>query len=307
VHRQPREIKANHINAYLLDAPDIFIERRLKPLCGVSEILLGSSPHDGGILFLTNEERVALLANEPELKPLVRPFLGAVEFLHNISRYCLWFDGVSPAVYKNSREIKERLARIRKFREASKREGTKKMAELPALFCENRQPKSNYLLIPRVSSEKRNYIPIGFVRKNTICGDSCSMIPDATLYEFGVITSAMHMAWMRVVCGRLKSDYRYSGVLVYNNFPWPVPAVKQKEKIEQHAQAVLDARKEHSEFSLADLYGNGLMPVSLKKAHLALDKAVDAAYGRAFADDSGRIAYLFELYQKLSGKAGLCG
>jgi hypothetical protein len=233
---------------------------------------------------------------------VIRPFLGAYEFINKVPRYCLWLDGVSPEKYRNSKEIKERLSRIRQYREQSAREATKKYADFPALFSEDRQPDSDYILVPRHSSEKRKYIPIGFISKDVICGDSNSMIPNATLYEFGIITSDMHMAWMRYVCGRLEMRYRYSGVIVYNNFPWPSPTAKQKAAIERAAQSVLDARALFPDSNPAALYDPDTMPSKLLKAHRKLDKAVEAAYGRSFDNDSQRVAYLFELYQKLSGE-----
>jgi hypothetical protein len=184
----------------------------------------------------------------------------------------------------------------------SDREATRKLAEFPTLFGEIRQPDTDYLLIPRVSSERRRYIPIGFLNKNVIAGDSTMVIPDATLYEFGMLTSSMHMAWVRYVCGRLKSDYRYSASIVYNNYPWPSPSVKQKKSIETAAQGVLDARKKYPDLSLATLYDSNTMIPELVKAHQKLDKTVEAAYGRSFDDDGQQVAFLFELYQKLSGE-----
>jgi hypothetical protein len=193
------------------------------------------------------------------------------------------------------------LKSIKVFRESSPKEATRKLAAFPSLFGEIRQPTSDYILVPRHSSERRKYVPIGFVTKNVIVGDSNSCIPNATLYEFGIITSIMHMAWMRYVCGRIKNDYRYSGTIVYNNFPWPKPSDKQKNAIEEAAQGVLNARSEFPESSFAVLYDPLRMPPKLVKAHQKLDKTVEAAYGRSFDDDSQRVAYLFELYQKLSG------
>jgi hypothetical protein len=191
---------------------------------------------------------------------------------------------------------------VRKLRAGSKKAATRKLADFPSLFGEIRQPDTDYLLIPRVSSERRKYIPIGFFPKEVIVGDTCSTVPNATRYEFGVITSTMHMSWTRQVCGRLKSDYRYSGTIVYNNFPWPSPTEKQKAAIESAAQDVLDARQIYPELSLATLYDPNTMIPELVKAHQKLDKAVEKAYGRAFANDAERVAYLFELYQGLSGE-----
>jgi hypothetical protein len=280
----------------------LFIERRLKPLCAVSPMLLGNTPRDDGAFLLDQKERDALLHAEPELASIIRPFMGAYEFINNINRYCLWLSGVPPSRYAHSKAIMNRIGKVREFRARSIRETTAKQADFPTLFSEIRQPDTDYILIPLHSSEKRRYIPIGFMGKEVICSNANAMIPSATLYEFGVITSTMHMAWTRYVCGRLKSDYRYSGVLVYNNFPWPQPTGKQRETIGKAAQAVLDARQIYPDLSLASLYEPNTMIPELVRAHQRLDKAVEAAYGRTFANDAERVAYLFELYQKLSGE-----
>ncbi|GHU23017.1 methylase [Spirochaetia bacterium] len=303
VKSRPVESAVKRINAYLVDAPTIFIERRANPLCPVSPMLLGNLPRDDGNFFLDQAEKDALIAQDPVLAEVILPFLGAREFLHNIPRYCLWLKGISPAKYTKSKVIMERIAQVRLFREKSTREATRTLADFPTLFAEIRQPDTDYLLIPRVSSETRKYIPIGFIPKDVICGDANSIIPNATFYEFGVITSTMHMAWMRAVCGRLKSDYRYSGVIVYNNFPWPQELTgKQKAAIESAAQEVLNARMIFPDITLADLYDNDTMLPELKRAHQKLDKAVEVAYNRTFANDAERVAYLFELYQKLAGE-----
>ncbi|MHB9291196.1 hypothetical protein Holit_00268 [Hollandina sp. SP2] len=294
------EAKAGKINAYLIDAPAIFIERRSDPLCKVSPMLLGNVPRDDGNFFFDRDERAALLKADPGLEHVIRPFLGAYEFINRIDRYCLWLDGIPPKMYHKSKVIMHRLSKIRAFREGSTREGTVKYADLPALFTEIRQPENDYILVPLHSSERRKYIPIGFISKDIICGNSNAMIPNATLYEFGVLTSAFHMAWMRCVCGRLELRYRYSGVIVYNNFPWPSPTAKQKEAIEKNAQAVLDARDKYPDSSLAVLYDPDTMPSELVKAHQKLDKAVEKAYGKTFTNDADRVARLFYLYQTLT-------
>jgi hypothetical protein len=262
----------------------------------------GSSPTDDGNFLLTQNERDALLANDAKLAEIIRPYTGAKEFLHNKPRYCIWLKDISPSKYNHSKEIMIRLAKIKEFRKRSDRTATLKYANYPSLFVEIRQPDTDYIIIPRHSSENRQYIPIGFMYKNIIAGDATSFIPNATLYEFGIITSAMHMAWMRYVCGRIKSDYRYSNTIVYNNFPWPSSAEKQKQAIMNEAQKVLEARKKFPELSLAELYDTTSMLPELVKAHQKLDKAVEAAYSRSFDDDGQRVAYLFELYQKLSGE-----
>jgi hypothetical protein len=299
---KPVESIAEQINAYLIDAPMIVIDRRSEPICKVSEMIYGNKPTDGGFLFLDQSEKDELLNKEPELEGIIKPFLGAYEFINNIPRYCIWLKDVSPKKYAHSKEIKERIQKVKEFREQSTKAATRKLAEFPTLFGEIRQPDSDYILIPLTSSERRKYIPIGYVSKDIIIGNSNSAIPNATLYEFGVITSEMHMAWMRYICGRLKSDYRYSNVLVYNNFHWPSPTDKQKQTIEEAAQSVLDARQLYPESPLSELYDTTAILPELLKAHQKLDKAVEKAYKREFDNDSQRVAYLFELYQTLSGE-----
>jgi hypothetical protein len=302
VTADPAETKVNQINAYLIDAPLIFIQKRNTPLCDVSEMVVGNMPNDGGNFLLTEEEKSKILEREPDVKELIRPFLGADEFINNIPRYCIWLKDISPVKYINSKEIQHRISEIRKLRANSTRDATKRLADFPMLFGEIRQSNSDYILVPRHSSENRKYIPMGFIDKHIIAGDSNIIIPNASIYEFGVLTSIMHMAWVRYVCGRLKSDYRYSASIVYNNYPWPNPTEKQRAAIVTAAEGVLDARKKHPELSLATLYNINTMLPELVKAHQKLDKAVEAAYGRTFDDDSQRVAYLFELYQKLSGE-----
>jgi hypothetical protein len=298
----PTATKANQINAYLIDAPPVFIQKRNTPLCDVSEMVFGNMPNDGGNFLLTEEEKNKIIEIEPGIKELIRPFLGADEFINNIPRYCIWLKDISPAKYQKSKEIQRRISEIRKLRANSTREATQKLADFPMLFGEIRQPGTDYLLVPSTSSEKRKFIPIGFIDKDTISSNANLLIPNATLYEFGVITSTMHMAWVRYVCGRLELRYRYSASIVYNNYPWPNPTDKQRAAIETAAQSALDARKKYPELSLATLYDSNTMLPELVKAHQKLDKAVEAAYGRSFDDDSQRVAYLFELYQKLSGE-----
>jgi hypothetical protein len=299
---EPAETMVKQINAYLVDAPLLFIQKRNKPLCDVSEMVFGNMPNDKGNFSLTEKERKLIIKENPDVRKVIKCFLGADEFINNIHRYCLWLKDVSPSVYKESKAIMSRIKNVRNARIKSDREATRKLAEFPTLFGEIRQPDSNYLLIPRVSSERRKYIPIGFMNKNVIAGDSTLVIPNATFYEFGVLTSSMHMAWVRYVCGRLKSDYRYSASIVYNNYPWPSPSTKQKKDIETTAQGVLDARNKYLDLSLATLYDRNTMVPELVKAHQKLDKAVEVAYGRSFNNDSQRVTYLFELYQKLCGE-----
>jgi hypothetical protein len=302
------ETPVKQINAYLVDAPLLFIQKRNKPLCDVSEMVFGNMPNDKGYFSLNEEERKTIIAENPEVKKVIKSFMGADEFINNIPRYCLWLKDTSPAAYEKSKEIVNRIKNIRKARLKSDREATRKLAEFPTLFGEIRQLDTDYLLIPRVSSERRKYIPIGFLNKDIIAGDSTLVIPNATLYEFGVLTSSMHMAWVRYVCGRLELRYRYSASIVYNNYPWPSHSAKQKTGIETAAQGVLDARNKYPDLSLVTLYDSNTMIPELVKAHQRLDKAVESVYvgskagGRSFTDDSQRVAYLFELYQKLCGE-----
>ncbi|GHV79244.1 methylase [Spirochaetia bacterium] len=296
----PVETAANQINAYLVDAPMVFIDKRTKPICKVSEMIYGNKPTDGGYFFFDEQEKNDLIKQDPKLAELIHPFLGAYEFLNNVPRYCLWLKGVAPSKYNHSKEITGRIQNIKAFRKASTKGATQKLADYPTLFGEIRQPDNDYILVPRHSSERRKYIPFGFVKKEVIVGDSNMAIPDASLYEFGIITSTMHMAWMRYVCGRLKSDYRYSNVIVYNNFPWPQSTDKQKKDVEAAAQEILDARAIYPDQSLADLYDTTAIVPELMKAHQKLDKLVEKAYGKTFEDDTGRVAYLFELYQNMT-------
>jgi hypothetical protein len=296
---EPTRTTVKQINAYLVDAPLIFIEKRSQPLCNVSEMVFGSMPNDGGNFLLTEEERDELIKHDSTIAKLLHPFMGAEEFINGLPKYCIWLKDVSPEKYRHNKEIQQRLENVKSLRKNSMREATRKLAIFPTLFGEIRQPDSDYLLIPRVSSEKRKYIPIGFMPKDTIAGDSCMIIPNATLYEFGILTSSMHNAWMRYVCGRLKSDYRYSASIVYNNFPWYNPTEKQCQQIAEKAQAVLDARKSPNS-TLADLYDPLTMPPELVKAHTELDNIVEKAYGKIFTDDSERVAFLFERYKELT-------
>lgn len=297
-----------HINPYLYDAPDIWITNRVnKPKSELSKMTTGSPPTDDGALTLTAQEKAEIERQYPILRKYIRPFIGAKEFLHdklgNYSRYCLWFKDGNPSDYVNITLIKERLMRVKKLRERSKATRIKKMANYPYLFCQIRQPKSTYLVFPRHSSQSRKYIPIGFVNPEVIAGDACSIIPDVTIYEFGILTSNVHNAWMHVVCGRIKSDFRYSPS-VYNNFPWPTPTDAQKKKIEQTAQGILDARALYPDSSLADLYDESTMPPELRTAHQKNDRAVMEAYGMSIkaTTESSCVAKLMRMYQELTQK-----
>ena len=294
-------ISANIINPYLMEAPIVFIESHSKPLCNVPTMTKGNQPTDNGNFILTEEEKNSLISKDPTIEKFIKKYVGAVEFLHNKYRYCLWLKDASPSEMKKHPEILKRLNAIQEFRSKSTAKPTRMKASVPHLFFSQTQPDSNYLMIPRVSSERRKYIPIGFASPEIIASDSCSIIPTKSYYEFGILTSNVHNAWMRTVAGRLKSDYRYSGNVVYNNFPWPTPTDQQRQKIEQTARAILDARANHPDESLADLYDPLLMPYDLRKAHEENDKAVLAAYGfRKDITEPEIVAELFRMYEELT-------
>jgi hypothetical protein len=263
-------------------------------------MVYGNKPVDGGHLLLSSEEKAELLDKNPLAEKWIRPLLGAEEFLNGKERWCLWLAGISPNELRALPEVLKRVEAVREFRLHSPKKQTQEHAATATLFVENRQPEGEYILVPRVSSERRAFVPMGFLASHTICTDLNNMIPLATLYHFGVLSSTMHNAWVRYVCGRLKSDYRYSNTIVYNNFPWPEnSADAPREKIEATAQAVLDARAQFPAATLADLYDPLTMPPALVKAHQKLDAAVDAAYGKKnFRNDAERVAFLFELYRK---------
>lgn len=301
----PKEVPAKQINAYLMDAQNVFIDSRSKTIEERTKpLLFGSMPNDGGHLIIELNEYEDFIKQEPESQKYIKTFIGAEEFINNKKRYCLWIVNAEPKHLKQCPHILERIQKVREHREHSSREATRKLAAMPSLFGEIRQPETGYyLLIPSTSSERRKYIPIGFIDASTISSNANLIVPNATLYEFGILTSQMHMAWTRTVCGRLEMRYRYSAQIVYNNFPWPEASETQKESIAQKAQAVLDARNKFPESSLADLYDPDTMPSVLVKAHAVLDSAVDKLYRKtAFSDDAARTAFLFELYlQKTEG------
>jgi len=294
-------VKANNINGYLIDARNIFIEKRTKPISDVSLVTSGNRPDDNGNYIFSEEEMQDFINKYPEMKPYIRKFLGAREFINNIPRYCLWLYNVEPSKYRNNKEVMRRIENVSEFRSKAKGESLKKLANEPLRWKAIQPNDSDYILLPRVSSQNRRYIPIGFVDKNVIGNDAIQMLPNATLYDFGILTSNVHMAWARVVAGRLKSDLRYSNTLVYNNFPWPKPDDKQKERIEKTAQAILDARTLYPKSSLADLYDELTMPVELRKAHQENDKAVMDAYGFDWKHmtESDCVAKLMEMYKKI--------
>lgn len=291
----------SNINSYLTDTADIFVESISKPICNVPAIKFGSMPRDGGGFVLSDEEKAELIKKEPLAERWIHPYIGAYEFINNKSRWCLWLLGANPHEIKQCPTVMKRIEFVKNFRLASVAEGTRKFAETPTLFCQIAQPNTDYIAVPKTSSEKRKYIPIGFLDKNVIASDLLFLIPNAKLYHFGILTSNVHNAWMRMLCGRLKSDYRYAKDIVYNNFPWPTPTEKQKEDIEKTAQMILDARKLYSDCSLADLYDEVTMPPELRKAHQLNDKAVMEAYGfwGKVKTESECVAELMKMYQRL--------
>ena len=295
------EREAKNINAYLMDAPDVFIESRNKPLFDVPVIRKGNQPTDGGNLIIEESELNAFLAREPKAEKFIKRLIGSKEYINNKPRYCLWLKDASPAELRQMPAVIERMEGVRKMRESSSDAATRRLADTPHLFRETNNPET-YIIVPSVSSERRRYVPMGFLTADTIPTNLVLIIPDASLYHFGVLTSNVHMAWMRAVCGRLKSDYRYSKDIVYNNFPWPNPTDEQKAKIEQTAQAILDARALYPDSSLADLYDELTMPVELRRAHQDNDRAVMQAYGFPVKSmtESQCVAELFKLYQELT-------
>ncbi|KOR28644.1 methylase, partial [Achromatium sp. WMS2] len=299
---EPSEKIVTQINPYLIPASPVIIETRSQPICDVSPMVHGNIPVDGGNLLLSSAEKEELLAKEPQAAPWIRPLLGSEEFINGKERWCLWLVGIEPQELRAMPEVMKRITAVKTMRESSIKTATVERAATSFLFAENRQPQTgHYILVPRVSSERRPYIPMGFIDSSVISTDANQMIPNATMYEFGILESAMHMAWMRAVAGRLESRYRYSATIVYNNFPWPTPTTKQRELITTAAQRVLDARSQHPGATLADLYDPITMPLDLQQAHRKLDLAVDTAYSnQKFTGDSDRVALLFALYQKIT-------
>ncbi len=328
IRGEAHAVAARNINPYLVDAPDVVLEKRSSPICAAPEIRFGNQPIDGGHFILSEDERIELLKQEPDARKFIRPFLGADEFINNIPRYCLWLQDAKPDELRRLPLVMQRVQAVKAFRLESKRQATNDLAATPTQFAFVSHPDSHYLLLPSVSSERRNFIPIGFMPPEVIASNLCLIVPNATLYHFGILTSTMHNAWMRYTCGRLKSDYRYSAGIVYNNFPWPdLPspqpsprkrgegagfssphavgrggsAAEGEGKVEAAAQAVLDARAQFPQSSLADLYDPLTMPPALVKAHQALDRAVEACYRKAaFTSDAQRVEFLFERYQQLT-------
>ncbi len=296
-------IQAKTINPYLIDAPTAWIESRNKPLCDVPEIGIGNKPIDGGNYLFTEEEMHEFIKKEPKAEQYFRKWIGADEFINRWFRYCLWLGDCTPNELRSMPECLKRVQAVRNFRLASKSAGTRKIADKPTRFHVENMPNGNYMLIPRVSSEKRKYVPIGYINEGVLSSDSVHITTNATLYHFGILTSSVHMAWMRVVCGRLEMRYRYSKDIVYNNFPWPTPTDEQKALIEKTAQSILDARAQYPDSSLADLYDEVTMPAELRRTHQNNDHAVMAAYGISpKMSESEYVAELFEMYKILNEK-----
>jgi hypothetical protein len=298
-----RRSEVRNINAYLTDAPDVFVGSRQHPLFSVPEIGIGNKPIDGGNYLFTKEEMEAFIKQEPKSSQYFKQWYGSEEFIYQKPRYCLWLGNCSPAELRQMPHCMKRIEAVREMRLASSSAGTRKLADRPTHFHVENMPDTNFIIIPKVSSEKRRYVPMGFMSPNVLASDLVFLIPDATLYHFGILESNVHMAWMRAVCGRLEMRYRYSKDVVYNNFPWPTPTEEQKAKIEQTAQPILDARAKYPDSSLADLYDEVAMPIELRKAHQDNDRAVMQAYGfpvKSTFTESQCVAELFKMYQELT-------
>jgi hypothetical protein len=297
---EPHEFKVNRINPYLNGGPIVIVEKRQSSLCEAPAIKYGNKPTDNGQFIFTDEEKTEFLKLEPNAIKYFRKFIGSVEFINNIQRWCIWLKDADPTEIKTMPNVLKRIDEVKKFRLNSTAAPTVKSAQIPSLFFYISQPNTDYLVIPETSSERRNYIPIGYESSMTIASNALYLIPSANLFTFGILCSLMHMAWTKTTCGRLKSDFRYSGSIVYNNFPWPEkPSDKNIKLVVDKAQTVLDVRKEFPDSSLADLYDPLTMPPKLVKAHNELDKAVDLCYrSQPFVNETKRIEFLFELYEK---------
>ena len=296
--------EAKNINGYLLDAPNIFIESRTKSICHVPKMNYGSMPIDDGHLILEENDVKELVKENKENTQFIKEYAGGEELIKNNKRWCLWLLNISPEKFRKSKFIMKRIEDTKMFRLSSSRPQTLALADTPYLFGEIRQPKNKMIAVPKVSSERRRYIPISIISPDIIVNGSTLIIPDADLYTFGILTSNVHNAWMRAVCGRLERRYQYSANIVYNTFPWPAPTAAQKAKIEQTAQGILDARSQYPDSSLADLYDETVMPAPLRKAHQENDKAVMTAYGFDWKNmsESECVAELFKMYEKLTKK-----
>lgn len=302
IYDNDKQKEVENINAYLMDAPDLFIDSRSKAICDIPKMLSGNRPTDGGYLILSKEEKDTLLSIEPQASQYIKQFMMGFEFINNVERFCLWLVDAHPSDLRKCPNIMKRVQLCKEARQESPDVGRQRLALTPTLFRETLNPEQ-FIALPKVSSERRRYIPMGYMGKNVIAGDKLFVIPDATLFHFGILTSNVHMAWMRAISGRLKSDYSYSINVVYNNFPWPTPTEEQKAKIEQTAQAILDARAKYPDSSLADLYDELTMPIELRKAHQDNDRAVMQAYGfpvKSTFTESQCVAELFKMYQELT-------
>ena len=295
--------EVSNINAYLMDAPNVIVGSRNKPLCNVPAMKSGGKPVEGGYLLFTDEEKEAFVKKEPASERFFKRFTSGETFIYNTMKWCLWLVDATPKEINSMPEVRKRVQLVRDFRLASKKEATRKCADFPHRFMEVKQPNSDYLIIALTTSKNRKYVPIGFMSKDVIASNTASFIPDATLYHFGVVLSNVHMAWMRTVCGYFGPSYRYSNKIVYNNFPWPTPTESQKAKIEQTAQAILDARALYPDSSLADLYDETLMPAELRRAHQRNDRAVMEAYGfwGKINTETECVGELMKMYQKMTG------
>jgi hypothetical protein len=302
---KPTVISAKNISPYLIEGTDLAILNRSTPICNVPEMGIGNKPIDDGNYLFTPEEKAVFLKEEPAAREFFRRWVGSEEFINGIERWCLWLGDCPAEKLRSMPHALERVENVRKFRLASKSAPTRKIADRPTRFHVENMPGRSFLVVPEVSSEKRPYIPIGFTQPQTLCSNLVKIVPNATAFHFGVLSSAMHMAWVRQVCGRLKSDYRYSNKLVYNNFPWPNTTAAQRERVEEKARAVLAAREPHlpprGKATLADIYDPLAMPPELVKAHAELDRAVEKCYrSEPFHSDRERVEFLFSLYEKLT-------
>ena len=304
LYEEGKRKSADNISPYLVDAPTIFIDRRSDPICNVPPFVRGCQPTDDGNLILSEVEKRVFIQKEPQAEKFIRPFMMGKDFIQRTPRYCLWLQSANPADLNRCPLVKERIEKVRAFRLESSKAATRSKANTPMLFDEIREPKTNYVALPKVSSEGRRYIPIDYLSHDIIPGDKLFCMQESTVYHFGIITSNVHMAWMRTVCGRLKSDYSYSNTIVYNNFPWPNPTEAQRAKIEKTAQGILDARALYPDCSLADLYDEATMPPELRTAHQKNDRAVMEAYGfwGKLNSESACVAELMKLYQQLTEK-----
>ena len=292
-----------NISPYLTEGTDTFVVASKNALCNVPKMSFGNQPRDGGNFVISPDERTEILSKEPDLEKWLHPYIGAEEFIKGKKRYCLWLVHATPNDIKRSKILYNKVEAVRQFRLSSSAKTTNGYAKVPNCFAQMTQPEGvDYLIVPRVSSENRIYIPIGFMLPDNISSDAVQIVPNATVFHFGVLTSNVHMAWMRAVCGRLKSDYRYSKEIVYNTFPWPEPTESQKRRIEETAQGILDVREKYADTPMSTLYDRTLMPNDLYKAHKANDKAVMQAYGMPIreTDEAACVAWLMRLYQKMT-------